>query len=233
MAWAAVAGAGLSIAGGIFGGKKKAKASREAQARQDAFTEREIQLGEDQFQWNKDIYTENKERYDPIFGEMVDRMDDNAPDYGAIAGDIGKSFDTARGMEKREQRRYGIKPTSGAAAQSRRDYGIKRGTAHVGARSAARRGAKEQQYNRRADLFSIGQGIQSGNQGAVNQAMGNQQAGFASAGRQAGQSAARYGRESAADSAGWGQAIGSVDWGGLFNHVKGSGSSSGGSGRGI
>jgi hypothetical protein len=222
MSWGAVVGTGLSIGAGLLGGSSKKREAREQQARQDAFTERELQLGEDQFAWNKEIYGENKARYDPIFDEMREQMDDNEPDYGAIAGDINKSFDTARGMEERNQRRYGIKPTSGAAAQSRRDYGIRRGTAHVGARSQARRGAKDQRYARRADLFNTGQGIASNNQGAVNQAMQGQQAGFRNAANQAGYRSDQASRDASANAAGWGQAVGSIDWGGLFNHIKGS-----------
>ena len=216
MAWGMVVGAGVSIIGGALTGKGSKGREAEARARELEMQEREIALGEDQFAWNKDIYNQNRKRYDPIFGEMREMMDDNEPDYGAIAGDINKSFDSARGMEERNQRRYGIKPTDGAAAQSQRDYGIRRGTAHVGARSAARRGAKDQRYARRADLFNTGQGIQSNNQGAVNAAAANAGNAYGNAANQAGNRAGQERQNAQESAAGWGQAVGSIPWGNLF-----------------
>lgn len=221
MSWGMVVGTGASMLVGAISGKGSKKRSQAAEERSIALEERGMALDENQFQWAKDIYGENKERYDPIFDEMRERMDDNAPDYGAIAGDIGKSFDSARGMEKREQRRYGISPTAGAAAQSRRDYGIRRGTAHVGARAKARRGAKDQQYARRSDLFNTGQGISSRNEASVLQAGQQSSAGMRDASRTASDRSDMYDRRSQESKAGWGQAVGSVDWGGLFSKVAG------------
>lgn len=232
MAWAAVAGAatagGINILGGLFGGKGEKRRAKEARAQEVQWREREFANTDRQFEWNKGIYDENKERYDPIFDEMRESMDDLQPDYQMIAGDINKGFDSAQGMERRNQQRYGISPTSGAAQERQRTYGIDRAAAHVGARSAGRIGVKEKKYARRADLFNTGQGIQSNNQGSVNAAMANQQNAARGAGISAGNEARYQDRRATADQQGWGNILGNVDWAGAFSQIKGWGSGSSG-----
>mgnify|MGYP000282823145 CR=1 FL=1 len=234
MAWVATGTAVASGVMGILGSKKASKRAKADREREDAFRAQQQQFAQDQFNWSKEIYGDHKEKFDPLFDEMRESMDDVQPDYAAISGDINSSFDSARGMESRNERRYGIKPTDGAARQSQREYGIKRGAAHVGARSAARSGAKQMKYARRADLYNSGQGIGSQNASAVGNAMANQQNAAASGANAAGASARYNDQQGTANAAGWGQAIGSVDWGGIFNQVKGWGQTptTGGTGRG-
>lgn len=229
MAWYATGvSVGLKVFGGLFGGKGEKRRAKEARAQENAFRNRELDQADAQFDWTKKIYGENKERYDPIFDEMRESMDDVQPDYEAIAGDINKGDKAARGMAERSQRRYGIKPTSGAAQQAEREFGIARGASHVGARSAARRGAKDQKYARRKDLFSVGQGISSSDASRVTNAMGNQQRASRGAADSYGNEARYQDRRAAEDQAGWGNLAGGIDFGGIFNEVKGWGSGSGG-----
>ena len=233
MAWVAVGTSVASIGLGILGGKKKAKAAKRAREEEAAFRKRELDLADEQFRWSKQIYEEDKAKFDPIFDEMRDSMDDVQPDYEGIAGDIKGSFASQRGQEERRQRRYGIRPDEGASAASAREMGVREAGAHVGARSAARRGVKETKYARRADLFNTGRGINSSNQAGVQSAMRGQQGANRSAAQASGANARGFDRDSAADSAGWGQAVGSFDWGGIFNEVKGWGQGGGGSGGGV
>ena len=205
---------------------------REEQAAMRAGQQR---VAQEQVDWSRGEYEKNAARYDPIFDEMRESMDDLQPDYEGIAGDIGSSFDSARGMEERRNRRYGIKPTEGASRQAQRDYGIKRGAAHVGARAQARRGIKDQKYARRADLFGVGQADQRSNKQLMAGAFGAQGRAYGIGAQAAGQEAGRLDDAAAANAAGWGQAAGSLDWGGMFNEVKGWGSktpASSGGGRG-
>lgn len=235
MSWAAVAGAAVMVGGSLLAGDSAGDAADAQMAQEARLREQEIGIQKDNLQFSKDVYGDHKAKFDPLFDDIRGMMDDVEPDYGAIAGDINMSFDTARGMEERNQRRYGIKPTDGAARQAQRDYGIRRGAAHVGARSQARQGAKDKRYGRYADLYNSGQGIGSSNASMVSNAMTGLGRAYGSNANAAGNNAAYYNQQSAQNAQGWGQMLGSVDWGGAFNSAKGwfnnSGNSAGGSGR--
>lgn len=221
MSWGAIAGAAISIGGSMIMGKKGEKQADAQMAQQQWMNEQQIALGKDQLQFARDQYNDHKAKFDPLFDDIRGMMDDTEPDYGAIAGDVYSAFDSAQGMEERNMRRYGIKPTDGAARQSQREYGIKRGAAHVGARSAARQGAKDKRYGRYADLYNAGMGIASNNAAMVSNSMvglGNM---YGQQAMQAGRNAGYYNDMAAQNAAGWGQMVGGVDWGGIFNGVKG------------
>lgn len=220
MPW--VSGA-IAIGGSLIGGLFDDSDDRAdaAMRHQQWLDEQQLGIQRDQLQFTKDVYGEHKAKFDPLFNDIRGMMDDVEPDYGAIAGDVNMAFDTAQGMEERNMRRYGIKPTDGAARSAQREYGIKRGAAHVGARSAARQGAKDKRYGRYVDLYNSGQGIGSSNASMVSNAMaGIGQTYGAQAGR-AGQTAQYYNNMAIDNAAGWGQMLGGVDWGGIFNGVKG------------
>ncbi|MDB4312118.1 hypothetical protein N9937_01680 [bacterium] len=226
MSWAMAAGTGISIGMGILGGKKKKKAAKKARAEQAALRAQQQAVAQEQMDWSRGEYDKNAARYDPIFDEMRDQMDDLQPDYEGIAGDIGSSFDSARGMEERRNRRYGIKPTDGASQQAQRDYGIRRGAAHVGARAEARRGIKDQKYSRRADLFGQGQRAQAGNKLLMAGAFNTKGNAYGIGAVEAGQEAGRQDQNAANTAAGWGQigsSVAGMDWSSMFNAVKGGG----------
>jgi hypothetical protein len=190
--------------------------AQEAQLR-----EQELEMQREGLQFAKDQYADHQEKFDPLFYDIRGMMDDTEPDYGAIAGDVNTSFDTARGMEERDQRRYGIRPTDGAARQSQRDYGIRRATAHVGARSKAREGAKDKRYGRYVDLYSAGMGIGSNKANSVQNAYGNVANSFGNSANSAFGNAGYYNQQAGAAAQGWGNIIGGIDWGGIWNGAKG------------
>lgn len=234
MSWAMAVGTGISVVGGMFAGKKADKAADAQMAQQQAQFERQMQMDENNLNFSKEQYADHKAKFDPLFDDIRGMMDDVEPDYGAIAGDINSSFDSARGMEERNMRRYGIKPTDGASRSAQREYGIKRGAAHVGARSQAREGAKDKRYGRYSDLYNSGQGIGTQNASMVSNAMANSSRTMGYQAQQSGQNANYYNGQANQAAQGWGNMVGGLDWGGMWNSAKGwyNGQNSSGGGGG-
>ena len=224
MPWGAVVGAVVSAGAGALASKKAGKRADAAMDSEAAWREAQLELANREFDFNRERYDEWKERFDPVFDSMMGMIDDVEPDYAAIAGDVNMSFDTAREMEERNNRRYGIKPTDGASRQANREYGIKRGLAHVGARSAARAGARDKKYARYSDVFNAGQGIGTSNAAAVSGSMANQQNIMGQNANAANANAMFYNNQASQAASGMGQLVGSIDWGGIWDKVKGWGS---------
>lgn len=221
MSWGAVAGAAVSI-GASYLGSKGASDSADAQLDLEReFRQKEMDLANNQFDFAKGQYQDYKDKFDPLFYDIRGMMDDTEPDYGAIAGDVNMAFEAQRGADQRNMRRYGIRPDDGAARAANRDWGIRQAAAHVGTRSAARQGAKDKRYGRYADLYNAGQGIGTQNASMVTGAMANQQAAARSGANAASNNANMYNNMAYQNAQGWGQAVGSVDWGGIFNQAKG------------
>lgn len=221
MPWGAVASAAV----GLYTSHKASKKADKQYGREDEFRERELDQADRQFDWTKSLYDENKSRYDPVFENMMSQIDDVEPDYGAIAGDINSSFDAQQGAEERNMRRYGIRPDDGQARAAGRDWGIRKAATHVGARSAARQGAKDKRFSRYADVYNVGQGIGTQNAAMVTGAMSNQQSSLRSAANASSRRGDQLYQRGQDDAAGWGQAIGGIDWSGIWGQIKGWGNS--------
>lgn len=230
----------LDLVGGLvsgFLGYKAQKDQKRMQKKQLGMQQQEIGLQREGLEWGKEKYADWEARFNPTFNRMMNELDqDLEPNYGMIAGDVKSGFQSARGQERRNMRRYGIRPTDGASRSMEREYGIREAAAHVGARSSARESKRGLKYGRLADATNMLVGMQGTPANMVNSGYGrtgNAMAGMA--GTYGGIGEQRYlaGMDNAA---GWGTFIGGTDWGGIWNNVKGwfndGGSSGGGAGGG-
>ena len=221
MTWGVIASTAVSAYMGI----RASKAAKKQANKADASQQEEIALQREGLDFSKEQYGDWKEKYDPVFDQMMAEIDSGiTPDYAAIAGDVNKSFDTAQDMERRQMQRYGVNPQDGAYSESERDYGIARSTAHSGIRNQARQASAGIKYNRLSGIHGSLQGSQAALAGQVGTGYGR--AGIAQ-GRQTdtynNRADQAYSR-GMDDAAGWGAAIGGIDWGGAYNSIKNWGS---------
>jgi hypothetical protein len=218
MSWGAVAAIGVSAVSKYLGDKSAKKQEKRGWDQK----KEEIALQREGLDFSKDQYGDWKEKYDPVFADMMSEIDSGiTPDYAAIAGDVNSSFESAQGQERRSMQRYGIKPTDGAAKQSEREYGIKKSTAHSGIRNQARQASAGIKYNRLANIH----GALQGSGVALGSNVGNSYGRTAnSMGQMADmrmKSAGQRRDEATSDAAGYGAMVGAVDWGGAWGAVKG------------
>jgi len=218
MPWIAI---GAAVVGGIMKHKSDKRADKQWK-KGYGIQEDELALQREGLDFSKEQYADWQGRYDPVYDDMMSHIDDGiTPDYNAIAGDINTSFDSAQGMERREMKRYGIKPTDGAYGHSERDYAIKRSAAHSGIRNKARQDSAGLKYSRLSGVHnsllgvqsSLGQGVRA-SYGQVGNSMQDM------AGSRFKQSAGTRGTGSS-DAAGWGETIGGIDWAGAWGKAAG------------
>ena len=134
----------------------------------------QVQLGREQLDFGKHMYSDWKGRFDPMYASLLAEMDqDLTPNYGMIAGDVSSAFQSARDQELRNMRRYGIKPTEGAYRNMNRQYGIDEAAAHVGARSQARESKRGLKYSRMADVTNMLVGLQGQPANMINSGYSN------------------------------------------------------------
>jgi hypothetical protein len=213
MSWMAVAATGAGIVSKIIGDRKAKRAEKRSLA-----TQREgIALQREGLDFSKEQYGDWKDKYDPVFADMMAEIDSGiTPDYAAIAGDVNSSFESAQGQERREMQRYGVKPTDGAKRQSEREYGIAKSTAHSGIRNQARQASAGIKYNRLANIHGSLQGVGPALGNNVGNSYGRTGRAIDSyANSQWDQSTRRY-AAAKDDAQGWGKAIGGVDWVGAW-----------------
>ena len=219
MAWMAVASTVVGIGSKIIGDRKAKRAEKRALASD----KENIALQREGLDFSKEQYGDWKEKYDPVFDEMMAEIDSGiTPDYAAIAGDVNSSFESAQDQERRQMQRYGVKPTDGAARQSEREYGIAKSTAHSGIRNQARQASAGIKYNRLSNIHGALQGVGPALGNAVGNSYGRTGNAIGSlANRQWDQSTRRY-SQAKEDAEGWGTAIGGVDWAGAWGKISGS-----------
>lgn len=222
MPWAmAVGTVGSAIVGGLFGSSSAKKQAR-AMKDQTAVMREQTQLGRDQLDWSKQQYGDWKDRFDPLFNQMISEMDvGTTPNYAAIAGDVKSSFQSAKDQERRNMLRYGVRPQDGAMASADRQYGIREAGAHVGARSQARENAKGIKYGRLQNAVGLGYGAQPQMMANVGNAASNLSNIYGQQAGQYGVNAGYWGQQAVDTAAGWGNMLGSLDWGGMWNSMKG------------
>lgn len=219
MSWGAVASIGVGLVSSYLGNKSAKKSEKRAyDAKKD-----EIALQREGLDFSKDQYGDWKEKYDPVFDDMMSEIDSGiTPDYAAIAGDVNSSFESAQGQERRQMQRYGIKPTDGAAKQSERTYGIEKSTAHSGIRNQARQASAGIKFNRLASVHGslTGSGVALGNQvGNSYSRTGNSISGLADMHTN---TAAQRRSQATSDAEGWGSMVGAVDWAGAWGSIRSS-----------
>lgn len=217
--------AGGMLVSAVVGGIASANASSNAlsgRQMQAQAMEDQTQLGREQLDWNKEQYGKWEDRFDPIFGDMMDALDkDLEPNYGQIAGDVSSAFQSQRGQERRNLMRYGVRPQDGSFAGADRQYGIREAAAHVGARSQARESKRGLEYNRLASVAGMGYGIQPSIIGGVNNAAGNLGRSYGNQATQYGNIASMWENTAASNAYGAASAIGGMDWQGMWNSTKG------------
>ncbi len=218
MPWGMVAVAGIGLASSFLG-KKSADKSFDTQK---AMHDEEMKLAREELDFGKDKYSDWQQKFDPAFARMLTELDqDLTPNYGQIAGDVKSSFQSARGQEERSMQRYGIRPVDGAYFDQQRKYGINEAAAHVGARSQARESKRGLKYERLQNVSNMLVGMQGVPANMVSRGFQSGQ----TAARGAADTAGRQGRfdynAGMNDAYGFGQAVGGIDWGGIWGDVKG------------
>jgi len=159
-----------------------ARGASRASSGQQRAVDSQLQLGREQLAFGREQYADWREMFMPVLGDLRDMAyEDQRPDYGAISADVGMAFDASQGMNRRQMERYGVSPTDGANQASETEYGIGRALAKVGGFNQARQGAKDQRFNRLAQIGNLSAGQQAqatntmqGGFGAMQGALGNQ-----------------------------------------------------------
>ena len=223
MSWFAVGAAGVGLVSTFMGNKSRKKGYDQ----QAAIEQDRLALDQERLDWGKEQYSDWKSKFDPMYQSAVDEMDqDLTPNYGAIAGDVKSSFESARGANERNLMRYGIRPTDGSMQAMNRDYGIREAASHVGNRAVAREGARGVLWDRKAKVTGMLAPMQSG-------PMSNVRAGYNAMGDtqdQRGRNAAAAGRRQGDFYRGLGQDIGGIaggiDWKGIAGSVRSRGQNS-------
>lgn len=158
---AALIGAGVSTAGGLYAARKQGKAADRALDQQAAAMQDQTALGREHMQWAKGVYENWRQEFAPVLEELkAEALASSDPDYAAITADTQAAFDSERGGQRREMERYGINPGDGAWGSSDRRMGIGQATAEVNARQGARRDEKDRRFGRLSSVMGIGQGLQ-------------------------------------------------------------------------
>ncbi len=176
-----------TVAAGAYSANKASKASDKASKRQQQSMDAQAQVAQDQLDFGKEQYEDWKQLYMPAltsFRELA--MEEERPDYGAIAADVGMSFDTAQDINRRTMERYGVNPTDGAFSASETQYGLGRAMAQVNGNNQARKAAKDTRFNKLASFASLSSGAQAN-------ALNTMNAGSSALGGAFGGQAAMYG----------------------------------------
>lgn len=209
-----------TMAVGAYSANQQGKASDRASRRAAQSADAQVQLGYDQLDFSERQYADWQERFNPIMDELtMMAREGSRPDYSAIAADVGQAFGAQQAMARRQQERFGIKPTDGMTAANDRQFGIGRALALVGGNQSARTQAKDQQFGRLAGVYGMGNGQMSAAMSGMNAgygntmgALGNQSAMFANQANQ-------YSAAAAAGAQGFGYGLGMLGqaaggWGG-------------------
>lgn len=183
----AVAVGGMAVS--AYSANRQRQAGREASRNQQQAMDRQAELDAERLGFAREQYDDWRDMFRPVAEDLRTlAYEDRGPDYGAIAGDVGASFDTSQAMNRRQMERFGLQPGDGAVQDQELRYGIGRATAMTDAMNRARTAHKDQQFNRLAAFYGLGSGQgqaasslinaayagASGNQGAAAGMYGNQ-----------------------------------------------------------
>lgn len=199
----AVAAATTAIAAyGAYSANRQAGKSRRAQQgmhdQQMGLAQEGMEFGRQHYDWSRGLHDDYRQRFDPVLGELTtEAMANRTPDYGAISADARAAFDGARMADQRNLARYGIRPGDGQWGATERRYGIGRAAAEVGARQQARRQNEDARYNRLAQLYGVGMGLQGQAMSGMGQGMSMYQGAAGGGMNAAGQQAGYHGQQAA------------------------------------
>lgn len=225
MAWAMVGAAAISAIGGWLSSKNASDSADRATDLQGQAMMEQVNLGREQLAFGQQQYADWKGMFDPMYAKMLSEMDQGlTPNYGMIAGDVSSAFQSARGQELRDMRRYGINPLQGGYRNMSRQYGINEAAAKVGAFSQAREGVKGEKYNRMQNATNMLVGMQGTPANLVSSGYGNTMNALGNQAAMYGGQSQMYLNRGAAEAYGWGQlggAMSGIDWGGIWGDVKG------------
>ncbi|MEO5627001.1 MAG: hypothetical protein ABIQ70_13425 [Dokdonella sp.] len=183
-----VAVAGLAIS--AYGAYSSSQSADEASSNQQSATQSQAQAAKDQLDFGKQQYSDWKGNFEPGLKTMGSlAMEEVRPDYAGIDADVGASFDSSQGINRRTMQRFGVQPTDGSYQASETQYGLGRALGQVNANNTARTAAKNTQFNRLATFEGIGAGQQAQANGVVN-------AGSSNLGNAYGNAANMYGHQS-------------------------------------
>jgi hypothetical protein len=200
MSFVAVAVGVGTVAVGAYSANRASSSARNAQRGADRASEAQEAIQREQLEEARRQRAQWEERFFPAFDAMADQaFAAQRPDFESVEADIGRQFDTSRGINERNRMRFGYNPTDGAMADDERQYGMARALATAGGRNAARNVARDEGFNRLTRYIDAGQGLRASADGMQGAAY----AGIASAfGQRAGmqQGLAGQFRQQAADS---------------------------------
>lgn len=170
----AIAVAGVAVS--AYGANQQSKAAKAANKQAKKTGDAQVDLGYEQLEDGRQRYRDWQERFNPIMDDLTDMAnEDQRPDYGAIAADVGTAFGVSQEMNRRQMERTGVAPTDGAAAASESQYGIGRALALVGGNQSARVAAKDQRFQRLGAVYAMGNGLQSSAASGIGQGYANTQ----------------------------------------------------------
>ena len=149
-------------AGSAYSANRSSSAARSSQRSADRNAANQAELDRERLDFSRTQYDDWRQRFDPVWNRMsAMAMEEQAPDYAAISADVGGAFDTSRDIQMRNMQRMGVRPTDGAVAAADTAYGIGRASSLVDARNRGRMNAREQHFNRIAQLANIANGGQA------------------------------------------------------------------------
>lgn len=204
--------AAVVVAAGTAYAANRASSSASA-SRRDANRNAQTQadIDRERLDFSRDQYDDWQERFNPVWDQLSSMaMEEQRPDYGAISADVGGAFDTSREINTRNMQRFGIKPTDGATAAADTAYGIGRATSLVDTRNRARGAARDQHFDRVAQLANIANGGQANATNFLNAAYSGASGGAGQRAGMANQNAMYYQQQA---NQGWADTAGAIGYG--------------------
>lgn len=222
---AAVTAAVVVAAGTAYAANRSASSARNAQRGADRAAATQAEIDRERLDFSREQYDDWQERFNPVWDQLSSMaMQEQTPDYAAISADVGGAFDTSREINTRNMQRMGVKPTDGAQSAADTAYGIGRATSLVDTRNRARTMARDQHFDRVAQLANIANGGQANATNLMNAAYAGASGG---AGQRAGmynQNAMYYNNQANQQ---WGDVAGAIGYG-VNMYGQGRGGSGGG-----
>jgi hypothetical protein len=150
----------MQLIGGILGSRSAEKQAKRQMAMQAKMHEDQIALQREGLDWQKSQYADWKSRENPMWDRMMDNLYSGIePDWAGIAGDNKAAFESARGANRRDMMRYGIRPQDGQFMQADRMSRNQEAASHVGTRNRARQNAAGAMFNRTSNIWGGLQGM--------------------------------------------------------------------------
>lgn len=208
---AAVTSAVVVAAGTAYAANRASSSASRAQRSADRNAANQAAIDQERLDFSRQQYDDWQQRFDPVWNQLSSMaMDEQKPDYGAISADVGGAFDTSRDINTRNLQRMGVRPTDGAQSAADTAYGIGRATALVDTRNRARTMARDQHFDRVAQLANIANGGQANASNLMNAAYAGASGGAGQRAAQYGQNAMYYNNQA---NQGWNDLAGAIGYG--------------------